>query len=122
MLAIALAAVVAAPAGAAPTAPQACVRTDSLGDFKWERQGFHDAANIRTEFWNFGMVGGYPRDPIGVDLTSFHSAEVPKGSGMNYTDGVTPFVLAKVHSEGRDQYIMETGFRERRAISSTRPR
>jgi hypothetical protein len=101
--------------------PHRCIPVDSLGDFRWERQGFHDAANIRTEFWNFGMVGNFPRDPLGVDLTTFHSAEAPKGSGMNYTDGITPFVIAKVHSEGRDQYIMETGYRERQAISSTHP-
>jgi hypothetical protein len=98
-----------------------CIPVDSLGDFRWERQGFHDAANIRTEFWNFGMVGNYPRDPINVDLSTFHSAEVPKGSGMNYSDGITPFVLAKVHPEGRDVYIMETGFRERQAISGSHP-
>src|SRR5262249_21347683 len=53
-------------------------------------------------------------------LTTFHSAEAPKGSGMNYTDGITPFVLSKVTPEpGNDQYIMETGYRERQAISST---
>ena len=33
---------------------------------------------------------------------AFHSAEVPKGSGMNYTDGITPFVLAKGALGGRD--------------------
>ena len=95
-----------------------CTPVDSLGDFRWERQGTHDAANIRTVFWNFGMVGDYPRDPVGVDLTTFHSAEAPRGSGMNYSDGITPFVLAKVNSEGRDQYIMETGYRERQAQSA----
>ena len=87
--------------------------------FKYERSGTHDAANIRTVFWNFGMVGDYPKDPLGVDLSTFHSAEVPKGSGMNYTDGITPFVLAKVKSaSGLEQYIMETGYRERQASSS----
>ncbi len=102
--------------------PHRCIPVDSLGDFRWERQGIHDAANIRTVFWNFGMVGDYPRDPLKVDLTTFHSAEAPKGSGMNYTDGITPFVLAKVTPEpGNDQYIMETGYRERQAISSTHP-
>ena len=60
-----------------------------------------------------------PRDPINVDLTTFHSAEVPKGSGMNYTDGITPFVIGRINSEGRTQYIMETGYRERQAGSST---
>src|SRR5262249_38261457 len=34
-----------------------------------ERSGFHDAANIRTVYWNFGMVGDYPPDPGNVDLS-----------------------------------------------------
>lgn len=79
-----------------------------------ERSGFHDANNIRTIFWNYGMVGDYPRDPINVDLSVFHSVEVPKGSGLNYSDGITPFVLAKIHINPTDSfYIMETGYRER---------
>ena len=83
-----------------------------------ERRGFHDANNLRTEFWNFGMVGNYPPDPGNVDLSTFHSVEVPKGSGMNYSDGITPFVLAKITTTGgNDAYIMETGFRERQGIS-----
>ena len=84
-----------------------------------ERQGTHDAARIRTLFWNFGMVGDFPSDPGNVDLSVFHSVEVPKGGGMNYSDGITPFVLAKVPTSGgaTTTYIMETGFRERQAIS-----
>lgn len=83
-----------------------------------ERQGFHDANNIRTVFLNYGMVGDYPADPIGVDLSVFHSVEVPKGSGVNYTDGITPFVLAKVRlNNGDSTYIMETGYRERQEPS-----
>ncbi|MBN2355728.1 hypothetical protein JXO59_06415, partial [candidate division KSB1 bacterium] len=51
-------------------------------------------------------------------LSVFHSAEVPKGSGLNYTDGTTPFVLAKVQdTNGKTFYIMETGYRERQATS-----
>ena len=61
-----------------------------------ERLGFHDANNIRTVFYNYGMVGDYPPDPGNVDLSVFHSVEVPKGSGVNYTDGITPFVLSKM--------------------------
>ena len=71
------------------------------GTIDAERVGNHDAANIRTRFWNFGMVGDYPPDPINVDLSTFHSAEVPRGSGMNYTDGITPFVLARDRRRGR---------------------
>jgi hypothetical protein len=84
-----------------------------------ERKGTHDANNIRTEFWNYGMVGNYPPDPINVDLTTFHSMEVPKGSGVNYSDGTTPFVLSKIkQTDGIEAYIMETGYRERQAIRS----
>ncbi|MCC6396171.1 MAG: hypothetical protein IT282_04070 [Bacteroidetes bacterium] len=83
-----------------------------------ERSGTHDAGNIRTVFYNYGMVGSYPDDPINVDLSIFHSAEVPKGTGMNYTDGITPFVLARVMQQtGVPAYIMETGFRERQVES-----
>ncbi len=88
------------------------------GDSQYERAGTHDAANIRTVFWNFGMVGDYPPDPGNVDLTTFHSVEVPKGTGMDYSDGITPFVLAKVRTwSGDSTYIMETGYRERQALS-----
>lgn len=91
---------------------------DKRGDLQYERLGQHDANNIRTRFWNYGMVGDYPNDPINVDLSTFHSAEVPKGSGMNYTDGITPFVLAKVKNDvGNTVYIMETGYREGQATS-----
>ncbi len=94
------------------------VPPESRGRIDAERAGTHDAANIRTVFYNYGMVGDYPRDPQSVDLSVFHSAEVPKGGGMNYTDGITPFVLAKVRQpDGLDTYIMETGFRERQAVS-----
>lgn len=102
-------------AGAAAAAPKA-VPPEQRGSIDAERLGTHDAANIRTRFWNFGMVGDYPAGASNVDLSVFHSAEVPKGSGMNYTDGITPFVLARVQSEdGRTVTIMETGFRERQA-------
>jgi hypothetical protein len=88
------------------------------GTIDAERSGTHDANRIRTVFWNFGMVGDYPADPLNVDLSVFHSVEVPKGSGMNYSDGITPFVLAKiVQRNGVEDYIMETGYRERQALS-----
>lgn len=80
-----------------------------------ERRGTHDANRIRTRFFNFGMVGDFQTNP---DLSVFHSAEVPKGTGVNYTDGITPFVLAKVEeTNGETAYIMETGYRERQARS-----
>lgn len=102
---------------------QPVVPQEKRGRSDAERTGFHDAANIRTEFHNYGMVGGYPADPLGVDLSVFHSAEVPKGSGLNYSDGITPFVLAKVVDRaGKTFHIMETGFRERQQASPYRNR
>jgi hypothetical protein len=92
---------------------------DSLrGKIDAERMGQHDFNRIRTRFFNYGMVGDYPADPINVDLTTFHSVEVPKGSGENYSDGITPFVLAKITQEsGSESYIFETGYRERQGTS-----
>jgi hypothetical protein len=114
-----LAALAAAPAGRPALAGEASVPPEKRGTVSAERMGTHDANNIRTRFWNFGMVGDYPSDPGGVDLSVFHSAEVPKGTGMNYTDGTTPFVLERFHP-GSDttswSYVMETGFRERQAF------
>lgn len=88
------------------------------GKIDAEREGIHDANLIRTVFLNYGMVGDYPLDPGNVDLSIFHSVEIPKGSGENYSDGTTPFVLAKITMQnGNPAYIMETGFRERQGIS-----
>jgi hypothetical protein len=113
--ALAAALAIAAPLGAAPLP---VVPKHERGTFEAERVGTHDAANIRTRFWNYGMVGDYPPDPGNVDLSVFHSGEVPKGSGMNYTDGITPFVLAKIaQTTGDTAFIMETGYRERQGVS-----
>jgi hypothetical protein len=88
------------------------------GTIDAERQGTHDANLIRTLFYNFGMVGDYPADPLNVDLSVFHSVEIPKGSGENYSDGTTPFVLSKViQTNGNPAYIMLTGYRERQGTS-----
>jgi hypothetical protein len=109
------AALAAVSAGADVVTP---VPQEQRGRLDAERAGQHDANNMRTIFWNYGMVGDYPRDPANVDLSVFHSAEAPKGSGMNYSDGVTPFVLAKVQTTGGGEfYLMETGFRERQGTS-----
>jgi hypothetical protein len=116
---LALACLAASVVGARGDVPTP-VPEDQRGRIDAERSGFHDASNIRTVFWNYGMVGDYPLDPGGVDLSVFHSVEVPKGSGMNYSDGITPFVLAKIlQRNGVESYIMETGFRERQAPSPT---
>ncbi len=97
------------------------VPPDKRGDSQNERRGTHDANNIRTEFWNYGMVGNYFGPD--ADLSISHSAEVPKGSGMNYTDGITPFVLAKIKQRNNTTaYIMETGYREGQGISVKRNR
>ena len=93
------------------------VPQDQRGNEDYVRQGTHDANRIRTMFYNYGMVGDYPRDPGNVDYTIFHSMEWPKGQLENYSDGVTPFVLARlqelVNGQLQDFYIMETGYRER---------
>ena len=100
-------------ASAAPTVPP-----DQRGDPAMERAGMHSAGNVRTLFWNYGMIGDYPPDPGNVDLSVFHSVEAPLGSGMNYSDGITPFILSRIRqSDGTEAYIMETGFRERQGIS-----
>ncbi|RIK53455.1 hypothetical protein DCC62_32315 [candidate division KSB1 bacterium] len=102
---------------------QPVVPPEKRGRVDAERAGTHDAANIRTVFYNYGMVGDYPPDPIGVDLSVFHSAEVPKGSGLNYSDGITPFVLARIQeNNGKTSHLMETGFRERQQASPYRNR
>ncbi|MDZ7336851.1 MAG: hypothetical protein ONB32_17005, partial [candidate division KSB1 bacterium] len=99
------------------------VPPEQRGRVDAERAGYHDAANIRTVFYNYGMVGDYPPDPGNVDLSVFHSCEVPKGSGLNYTDGTTPFVLAKLlDRKGVYFHIMETGYRERQGTSPIRNR
>ena len=83
-----------------------------------EREGMHHPNLIRTVFRIYGMVGDYPADPGNVDLSIFHSVEIPKGSGENYSDGTTPFVLANVTMLNRNTaYIMETGYRERQGTS-----
>ncbi|WP_337872848.1 hypothetical protein [Ignavibacterium sp.] len=88
------------------------------GTIDAERQGTHDANLIRTLFYNFGMAGDYPANPLNVDLSVFHSVEIPKGSGENYSDGTTPFVLSKViQTNGNPAYIMLTGYRERQGTS-----
>jgi hypothetical protein len=105
--------------GPQPTASTPYPLPDSLrGQSGYERKGVHDASNIRTFFYNYGMVGDYPKNPQTVDLSTFHSVETPKGTGMNYSDGITPFVLAKIRQRsGIEAYIMETGYRERQGSS-----
>jgi len=93
------------------------VPIDQRGNEDYVRQGTHDANRIRTMFFNYAMVGDYPRDPGNVDYTIFHSLEWPKGELENYGDGVTPFVLSKqqefINGQWQDFWIMETGYRER---------
>ncbi|MBT8399869.1 MAG: hypothetical protein KJO98_05280, partial [Rhodothermia bacterium] len=94
---------------------QPVVPPGERGQINAERMGTHDANRLRTLFFNFGMVGDFEVNP---DLSIFHSVEVPRGTGLNYSDGITPFVLANVVQEnGREAYIMETGYRERQGRS-----
>ncbi len=115
---VVVALLVAVPAGTAWADLQPVVPPERRGQIDAERSGTHDANRVRTVFWNYGMVGDYPPDPGNVDLSVFHSCEAPKGSGMNYTDGITPFVMARIAQASADTaIIMETGFRERQGIS-----
>ncbi len=105
----------ASASGAAAQTPRPVTPPDQRGQIDAERQGLHDANRIRTLFYNYGMVGDFEGDP---DLSVFHSVEVPRGIGLNYSDGITPYVLARVTQEnGRQAYVMLTGFRERQARS-----
>ena len=59
------------------------VPMEQRGTSDAERMGTHDANNIVTRFWNYGMVGDfYSIDPANVNLAEFHSVEVG-GTGMN---------------------------------------
>ena len=112
---LALAAALALPGVLAAQTPLPVTPTEFRGRIDAERVGTHDANRIRTRFYNFGMVGDFITNP---DLSVFHSVEVPKGIGLNYSDGVTPYVLARVTQEnGTQAYVMLTGFRERQATS-----
>ncbi len=94
------------------------VPKDQRGNEDYVRQGTHDANRIRTMFYNYGMVGDYSDNP---DYTIFHSMEWPKGSLENYSDGVTPFVLAKlqqfINGQYQTFYMMQTGYREREEVN-----
>ncbi|KAB2925614.1 MAG: hypothetical protein F9K22_02830 [Bacteroidetes bacterium] len=99
-------------AASAAAQPRPTVTPDRRGDLSYERTGQHDANNIRTEFLNYGMVGNYFGGD--ADFSVKHSMEVPKGSGTNYTDGATPFILARViQNDATPKDIMLTGYRER---------
>ena len=104
----------AIPAAGAQT-PFPTTPPDFRGQINAERQGLHDANRIRTQFYNYGMVGDYVGD---ADLSVTYSVEVPRGIGLNYSDGITPYVLARITQEnGQQAYVMLTGFRERQARS-----
>ena len=105
----------AAGGAARAQAPRPVTPPELRGRIDAERQGLHDANRMRTLFYNYGMVGDFEGNP---DLSVFHSVEVPRGIGLNYSDGITPYVLARVTQEnGTQAYIMLTGFRERQARS-----
>ncbi|MGB3543807.1 MAG: hypothetical protein WBA11_12875, partial [Rubrivirga sp.] len=104
-----------AVASASAQTPLPVTPPELRGQINAERQGLHDANRIRTLFYNYGMVGDFDGNP---DLSVFHSVEVPRGVGLNYSDGVTPYVLARVTQEnGTQAHIMLTGYRERQARS-----
>lgn len=105
-----------APAPGAPATPP--VIPEARSSVAAERTGELNAGNLRTLFRNYGKIGDYPDDPLHVDLSVFHSLEAPKGSGINNSDGSTPFLIARiVRSPGDTLWAMETGDRERQAFS-----
>ena len=85
-----------------------------------ERSGQHDANNIRTIFWNYGMVGDYPADP-----DQRRPERLPLGRGAQ---GQRHELQRRHHAvRAREDrpgaaatraYIMETGFRERQGTSA----
>ncbi|MEW5798087.1 MAG: hypothetical protein AB1728_03680 [Bacteroidota bacterium] len=90
------------------------VPPEKRGDSQHERRGLHDANNIATEFWNYGMVGALAGD----DPRVHPSVEIPRGTGKVYSDGITPFVLARIQNDSNKTiYIMENGYREGNATS-----
>jgi hypothetical protein len=92
--------------------PKPTVIPDRRSNILYERSGQHDANNIRTIFHNYGMVGDYFGG--NSDNSINHTMEVPKGSGINYTDGATPFILSRItFPDATVKEIMLTGYRER---------
>jgi hypothetical protein len=78
-------------------------------------------SNIRTVFWNYGMVGDYPADPANVDLSVFHSVRAPKGSGMNLRRNPPFRSLRRIMQvNGVESTIMETDSARRQAPSPSR--
>ena len=61
-------AIAAPPAALAASPPQ-----NMRGTSQAERVGHHDANNIRTRYWNYGMVGDYPNDPQLRNPTRFYA-------------------------------------------------
>ena len=73
------------------------------GKEDYVRQGTHDANPNRTMFYNYGMAGDYETSP---DYKIFHSMEWPKGTLECYSDGVTPFVLARLFERDNDEFYI----------------
>ncbi|MCK6562914.1 hypothetical protein HUU39_11630 [candidate division KSB1 bacterium] len=83
------------------------VSPEQRGSIAAERSGLHNAANLHTEFWRFGMSGNFPPVPGNFDFGLFRSMEAAKGSGMNHSNGIALFLLVKLKQRiGKDTFIM----------------
>ncbi len=71
-------------------------RDEDLGDKTYRKKGIMDGNLVRTIFRNDGQVGSWPDRPSG---------EWPKGTGHNYTDGLTPLVSSSVYAPGNGQTV-----------------
>jgi len=71
-------------------------RDEEYGDKTYRKKGIMDGNLIRSIFRNDGQVGTWPDRPSG---------EWPKGTGHNYTDGLTPLVTAEVNAPGNGQTV-----------------
>jgi len=87
------------------------LRSDGLGSQINRREGVMDGNNIKTLFYNNGQMAQWPYSP---------SLEWPKGSGVNYLDGLCFVVSAAVDSvinpQNRTQFRritpVQTNYRE----------
>ncbi len=62
-------------------------RTDSLGNYRYRRQGIMVGNRINTLYYNYGEIGYWEFAP---------SVEWPAGSGHNYLDGTAVLIAARV--------------------------
>jgi len=91
-------------------------RADQLGSYIHRKEGIMDGNLVKTLFYNTGEVAQWPFSPSG---------EWPKGTGIDYVDGICMIVTARAKSlrTDRDRYMtpVETFYREEMDITTTVP-